>query len=140
MGQTEKETRRLINLDRHGVAIQGYDPVAYFTVNQATKGKESIQFVHDKAIYYFATESHRERFAREPQKYIPQFGGYCAWAVSKNELAKIDPKAFQIVDGKLLLQYNLSIRDRFSKDTPGNYKKAVEFWPGLVEKKGKLPE
>ncbi len=76
-------------------------------------------------------------FNADPAKYKPQFGGYCAYGVSRNKLVEIDVNAFQFVDGKLLLQYSKGVRDDFNKDQNGNLTKANANWPALVEKKGK---
>ncbi len=130
----------LQNLDRKGVALQGYDPVAYFTENQAVKGSADHAAAYRGATYHFASATNEATFKADPAKYEPQFGGYCAWAVSNGYTAKIDPDAFAIVDGRLLLQYSKSIREKFAKDTSGNLKKADENWPKLVEKKGKTME
>jgi YHS domain-containing protein len=127
----------LVNVNWSGVAIKGYDPVAYFTDGKAVKGDSKFQSTDKSAIYYFASADHKAAFDKDPSKYEPQFGGFCAYAVSKNSTAAITPEAFQIVDGRLLLQYDLDIRETFSKDTAGNLKKADANWPGIVEKKGK---
>lgn len=127
----------LVNLNGSGVAIKGYDPVAYFTDNKAVKGDAQFQSSANGAIYYFASAEHKATFEADPSKYEPQFGGFCAWAVSQGYTASIDPNAFQIVDGRLLLQYSLGVRKDFSRDTAGNLKKADANWPGIVEKKGK---
>ncbi len=127
----------LVNTDRSGVGIKGYDPVAYFTDNKAVKGDPKFQSSANGVIYYFATAEHKAAFDANPAKYEPQFGGFCAWAVSQGYSASIDPNAFQIVDGRLLLQYSLGVRKDFSKDSAGNLKKADTNWPSLVEKKGK---
>ncbi len=130
------QTKTLLNLDKTGVAIQGYDPVAFFTDNKPVKGKPEIVLKRDGAIYFFASKEHKELFARDPAKYEPSFGGYCAYGVSRNKLVDIDVDAFQIVDGRLLLQYSRGVRNDFNKDTKGNLTKAEANWPGLVEKKG----
>lgn len=129
--------QNLLNLNRNGVAVKGYDPVGYFTDGKALKGDPQFQSTHAGAIYLFATADHKETFDKEPEKYAPQFGGYCAWAVSQGYTANIDPEAFQIVDGRLLLQYSLDVRKNFSKDTSGNLKKADINWPKIVEKMGR---
>lgn len=131
------ENKTLLNLDKEGVAIQGYDPVAFFTEGKPVKGKPEFVGKKDGAVYLFASKEHRDLFLKEPTKYEPQFGGYCAYGASKNKLAPIDVEAFQIVDGKLLMQYSKGIRDDFNKDTKGNLSKATTNWPGLVEKNGK---
>jgi YHS domain-containing protein len=131
------QTKTLLNLDKSGVAIQGYDPVAFFTNHQPVKGNPAVASKRDGAIYFFATKEHRELFDNDPAKYEPAFGGYCAYGVSRNRLVEIDVNAFQIVDGHLLLQYSKGVRNDFNKDTRGNLTKAEGNWPGLVAKKGR---
>jgi YHS domain-containing protein len=131
------ENKSILNLNKTGVAIQGHDPVAFFTDNKPVKGKPEFVARHGGATYLFATKEHRDSFKADPAKYEPAFGGYCAFGVSKNRLIEIDVDAFQIVDGKLLLQYSKGIREDFNKDAKGNLTKANANWPGLVEKKGK---
>ena len=131
------ENKSLLNLDKSGVAIQGYDPVAFFTDGRPVKGDSKFLAKHDGAIYFFASKEHKDMFNLEPAKYEPSFGGYCAYGVSRNKLVEIDVDAFQIVDGRLLLQYSKGVRDDFNKDRNGNLAKANANWPGLVEKKGK---
>jgi YHS domain-containing protein len=131
------QTKTLLNLDDSGVAIQGCDPVAFFTDNKPVKGDPKYVSKHDGAIYLFTSKEHKDMFNANPVKYEPVFGGYCAYGVSRNKLVEIDVDAFQIVDGKLLLQYSKSVRDNFNKDQAGNLARANANWPGLVEKKGK---
>jgi YHS domain-containing protein len=129
--------KTLVNVDRSGVAIKGYDPVAYFTDKKAVKGNAQLQSNVGGVIYYFASAENKAAFDADAAKYQPQFGGFCAWAVSRGYTAPIDPNAFQIVNGRLLLQYSLKVRTDFSLDTEGNLKKADANWPSIVEKKGK---
>jgi YHS domain-containing protein len=131
------QTKTLLNLNQTGVAIQGYDPVAFFTDNKPVKGDPKFLAKRDGAIYFFASKAHKELFIKDPVKYEPVFGGYCAYGVSRNKLVEIDVKAFQIVNGKLLLQYNKGVRDDFNEDTKGNLAKADANWSALVAKKGK---
>jgi YHS domain-containing protein len=131
------QPRTLLNLDKAGVAIQGYDPVAFFTDHKPVRGRVEFASKHDDATYLFSSREHKELFEKEPAKYEPVFGGYCAYGVSRNKLVEIDVDAFQIVDGRLILQYSKSVRNDFNKDTQGNLAKAQQNWPGLVEKKGK---
>jgi len=133
----QTSTKTLVNVDSTGVAIQGYDPVAFFTDNKPVKGDQKFLVKHDGAIYFFATKEHKDLFKENAAKYEPEYGGYCAYGVSKNKLVEIDVDAFQIVDGKLLLQYSKGIRDDFNEDTKGNLAKADANWTGLVAKKGK---
>src|SRR5215472_17509868 len=131
------QTKTLLNLDKNGVAIQGSDPVAFFTDGKPVKGKPELAARHNGALYYFASKEHRDLFKADPTKYEPAFGGYCAYGVSRNKLVEIDVEAFQIVDGRLLLQYSKGVRDDFNKDTKGDLSKADANWPVLLEKKGK---
>jgi YHS domain-containing protein len=131
------EGKTLINVDKSGLAVQGYDVVAYFTDGKPVKGAPQFTSSHGGGTYQFASAEHKAAFDKDPMKYAPQFGGFCAWAVSKNSTAKIEPDAFQVVNGRLLLQYDKSIRSKFNKDTTGNLAKADANWPGLVAKKGK---
>jgi len=131
------QTKTLLNLKKNGLALQGFDPVAYFTENKPVKGKPEFKSTHLGATYYFASEENKTRFDKEPEKYEPAYGGFCAYGVSRNKLVEIDPEAFQIVDGRLLLQYSKAVRNDFNKDTQGNLAKANANWSGLVESKGK---
>jgi len=131
------QSKALLNLDKNGLALQGYDPVAFFTQNKAVKGKLEFRSTHQGAIYYFATAENKARFDQAPAKFEPAFGGFCAYGVSHNKLVGIDPEAFQIVDDRLLLQYSKSVRNDFNKEAQGNLAKAKAYWPGLVESKGK---
>jgi len=131
------QSKALLNLDKTSVAIQGYDPVAFFTENKPVKGKPEFVARHGGATYFFASKENRDAFKAEPAKYEPAFGGYCAYGVSRGKLVEIDVDAFQIVDGRLLLQYSKGVRNDFNKDAKGNLAKADGNWPGLVEKKGK---
>ena len=129
--------KTLLNVDKSGVGIKGYDPVAYFTDNQPIKGSAQFQIDSNGVTYHFASARSKAVFDANPGKYEPQFGGFCAWAVSQGYTAPIDPNAFQVVNGRVLLQYSLSVRKQFSQDTEGNLRKADANWPAIVEKKGK---
>jgi len=128
---------QLLNLDRTGVGIQGYDPVAFFTDQKPVKGNPQFQSDYNGAKYYFASAEHKALFDKEPSKYEPQFGGYCAYGVSHGGKAPIKIEAWQVVNGRLLMQYDLSVKDDFNKDQQGTLKNADQNWPGLVDKYGK---
>ncbi len=113
-------------------AIEGYDPVAYFTEEQPVKGKDEYSFEYNGGVFKFASAENLALFTANPEKYAPQYGGYCAYAVSEGYTAKIDPDAWTIVDDKLYLNYNQSIRKRWSKDIPGRIAKANENWPKVL--------
>lgn len=128
--------KRLLNLNDQGVAIQGYAPVAFFTVKAPVKGKMEFTSEFNGARYWFHSVKSKSQFDSEPARYEPQFGGYCAYGVSRAALAPIQIEAWQIVDGRLLMQKNPGIRDDFNEDAAGNLKKAGN-WPKLIEKKGR---
>jgi YHS domain-containing protein len=129
--------KTLVNVDRSGVGIRGYDPVAYFTDGKAEKGFPQFSSTADGVTYLFTSADHKAAFDANPSKYEPRFGGYCAYGVSRGSLVEIDPSAFQIVNGELLLQYSKGIMVKFNKDAAANLQKADQNWPTLLEKKGK---
>jgi YHS domain-containing protein len=116
------------------LAIKGYDAVAYFTEGKAVKGKKEHSFEWQDAVWRFASREHLEQFQADPEKYAPQYGGYCAWAVSQGETADIDPEAWKIVDGKLYMNYNQKIQKQWEEDIPGFIASADEQWPKLLSK------
>lgn len=128
----------LVNRSKEGVALQGYDPVAYFTDGKPVKGIAKYSVRHHGATYYFASDEHRQMFLAEPAKYEPQFGGYCGYAASINKLSPISPEYWEIIDGRLVLQHNQKAWDLWHKDVPGNLMKADANWPGLVARNGTL--
>lgn len=115
-----------------GVAVAGHDPVAYFTEGRPVAGQKSIALSHNGAQWWFASEANREAFRRAPERYAPQFGGYCAWAVSQGYTAPIDPRAWTIREGKLYLNYDLSVQRDWEKDIPGNIAKGERNWPQIL--------
>lgn len=127
----------LVNTDNHGLALQGYDPVAYFTDSKPVKGKAEFSAQYKGATYHFASAEHKKMFEENPAKYEPQFGGYCGYAASINKISPISPDFWQVLDGRLVLQHNQKALGLWEKDVPGNLKKADANWPGLVEKNGK---
>ena len=120
-----------VNKNSSGVAIKGYDPVAYFTDGKAVKG--SPQFTHQwqGAVWQFASAAHRDDFAATPDKYAPQYGGYCAYGVSQNHTAPIDPEAWTIIDHKLYLNYSQGVKKTWSQDIPKYLQEAEKNWPSL---------
>lgn len=118
-----------------GVAVGGYDPVAYFTEKKPVKGNPAVSHDHEGAKYYFTSEANRDAFKAEPAKYAPQYGGYCAWAVSQGYTAHGDPNAWTVHNGKLFLNYNQSVKTNWEKDIPGNVSKGDAEWPKVIGKK-----
>lgn len=117
----------------HGIAIKGYDPVAYFTDNKPVKGTAAYKFAYEGVTYEFASEAHRKAFVATPEKYAPQFGGFCAYGTAAGHKADIDPAAFTIVDGKLYLNYSTKVREIWKQDVPGYIHKADEAWPAVSQ-------
>lgn len=113
---------------RNGLALDGYDPVAYQTEQRATPGSAAFTTTHEGAVYRFASEASRAAFEADPARYLPAYGGYCAYGMARGYRAKIDPRAFTVVNGRLYLNYSLEVRDRWSKDIPGYLQKADANW------------
>lgn len=113
--------------------IKGYDTVAYFTDNKAVKGSKNFSFKYQGGTFLFKSKENLELFTANPEKYVPQYGGWCAYAAAQDPaiLAKIDPEIFTIVDGKLYLNYSRKVNDKWVKDIPGYIKKADKNWPKL---------
>lgn len=113
------------------VAVQGYDPVVYFKDGQPGKGSKEFTAQYKGAIFRFVSADNRDVFLGDPEKYAPQYGGYCAWAVSQGYHAKGDARFWKIVDGKLYLNYSASVQRKWEGDIPGFIAKADETWPDL---------
>jgi hypothetical protein len=114
-----------------GVAIEGTDPVAYFSAGRPTPGSSDFEHEWMGATWRFVSAENRDRFAADPEQYAPQYGGYCAWAVSQGYTAKIDPEAWRIVDGRLYLNYSPAVQSQWQSDVPGNIAKADANWPKI---------
>lgn len=121
--------------DFFGKAIKGYDTVAYFTQGEAIKGDSDFAYEWNGSKWYFSTQQHLDQFMQNPEKYAPQYGGYCAWAVSQGYTAKVDPQVWRIYDGKLYLNYSKSVQSSWLKDIPGNIAKGDTNWPNLLSGK-----
>src|SRR6266436_8856729 len=124
----------LVNVDQNGVALQGYDPVTYFTDGRPAKGSQEFAASYNGAIYYFASAEHKAQFEKEPGKYAPSFGGFCAFAVSRGTTAPTSVDAFQIINGHLVLQNNKDVLKRWQEDPKGNFEKAEANWREIVQK------
>ena len=117
--------------------IDGYDPVAFFTDNKPVKGDAKFQYKFDDAIYYFASQEHLDLFRANPEKYMVQFGGWCAYAVSLGRIAPIDVNTFSIVNGRLVIQHNARAVAGWNKDVQGNLVLADKYWPNVAASGGK---
>lgn len=120
-----------VNVDKNDVAIDGYDPVAYFTRSEPKKGSPKYTAGYKDAIYYFSSAKNRNSFRKAPEKYAPVYGGYCAMGVALNKKLDADPTAWKIVDGKLYLNLNKKIQKRWIEDIPGNLETATENWQDI---------
>lgn len=119
-------------LTEDGLALQGYDPVAYFTEGAPRSGDPAISLDWAGARWLFASPENRAAFEADPTAYAPQYGGYCAWAAAEGSLAPIDPDAWTIVEGKLYLNYSRSVQRRWEGDIPGNISRADANWPRIA--------
>ncbi len=117
---------------RNGLALSGYDAVAYFTESKAVKGDPRFEHRWSGVRWRFASAAHRDAFALSPEKYAPQYGGYCAYAASRNYAAPTDPEAWKVVDGKLYLNYSKEVRELWEKEIPEAIGRADRNWPGAL--------
>lgn len=114
-----------------GLAIGGYDPVAYFTKGEPRRGDAAFEADWNGATWRFASAENRDRFLSDPETLAPQYGGFCAYAVSENYLASIDPDAWTIHEGRLYLNYSRRVRRTWSRDIPGRVARGDANWPAL---------
>ena len=114
-----------------GIALEGHDLVAFFTDSKATKGDPQIRATHDGATYLFASKAHKDTFLKSPEKYLPEYGGYCAVGASLGVLLPVDISTWKIHEGKLYLNFSANIAGMFAKDIEGTLKKADANWPKL---------
>jgi len=114
-----------------GVAISGADPVAYFELGEARQGEAEHSYQWRGAEWRFINADHRERFADDPEKYAPEYGGWCAWAAAQGHAASTTPEAWKIVEGDLYLNYNANIQAKWERDIEGFIEKADANWPDI---------
>jgi len=117
--------------EEDGVAIRGYDPIAYFAEMKPVKGLAEFHAEYQGSTFYFSTATNRDRFTMQPDKFAPQYGGYCAFGMAKGYKAVIAPDAFTVVGDKLYLNYSESVRSQWKLDIPGYIRKAHENWPDV---------
>ena len=118
----------------HSQAIKGYDPVAYFNEGKAVKGSEQYSFKWKDATWLFSSKENLASFSSDPEKYAPQYGGYCAYGLSEGHKAPTDPNAWTIIDGKLYFNYSLKVKEMWIKNTAQRIEMADKNWPGLKDK------
>lgn len=117
--------------EKDGVAIRGHDPVAYFKDGKPVKGSTEHRVEHKGSTFLFASKANRDAFAAEPDKYAPQYGGFCAFGTAGGYKAAVDPAAFTVVNGKLYLNYNRDVQKQWRADVPGFVGKADRQWPAV---------
>lgn len=135
-GQSQADAARPINTlgSSDGVAIGGYDPVAYFRDGGPRPGKPEFSVRHGGAIWRFASAEHKALFEADPRRYLPAYGGFCAYGTSRGYLVKIEPEAWSIVDGRLYLNYDLGVRETWLGRTKTYIARADGNWPRLTAK------
>ena len=129
------------NIDNGGIfssgtkaVIKGYDPVAYFKQSNAVKGDKSISSNYEGGTFHFSSEENKALFDANPKRYVPQYGGFCAYALAKNDLVSVDPTVWAIEDGKLYLNYNKSIGKDWEQNKASYIPQANKNWPALKQK------
>jgi len=124
-----------VNVTAEGVAIKGYDPVAYFTEQMPVKGSADFEYLWSGAKWRFATAEHRDLFKAYPEKYAPKYGGYCAYAVSKGKIVDIDPEAWTVFEHRLYLNVSKDVRSLWEKDREEYIRKADANWPRMLRER-----
>jgi YHS domain-containing protein len=128
------DTKPAIFAER-GIAVGGYDLTSYFTgAGTPVKGVPQFAATHQGATYHFANAANRDAFRASPARYLPQYGGYCAWAVSQGYTAPGRPQHYKVVNGKLYLNFNGSIQNKWARDIPGHISSANNNWPKALTK------
>lgn len=117
-----------VNVDRNGLGLKGYDAVAYQTEQRAVEGSAAFTAAHQGVTYRFSSAANRDAFTAEPDRYLPAYGGFCAFGVSRGYKVKIEPDAFTVVDGRLYLNYDKGVQERWLKDISGYIAKADSNW------------
>ncbi len=123
-----------VNVDQTGLAIRGYDPVAYFTDSVAVIGDPNFTAIYERAAYHFASAAHRDMFVADPEKYLPQFGGFCAVGAAHERKANGDPTLWSIVDGKLYFNVNPKVNEMFHQNPAGNISQAGGNWSAIKDR------
>ncbi len=119
---------------KSGIAINGYDPVAYFKEDKPVKGDENLSFKWNDATWLFSNQQNLDSFKLNPLKFAPQYGGYCAYGMSEGHKAPTEPDAWTIVNGKLYLNYNIKVKSYWNKDQVKRIENADKNWPAIKNK------
>ena len=136
LSQAEAQSKRHLNLNKSGVAIKGYDAVSYFTKKGPTPGRSNLSYNYNGVVYYFSSKENKMKFVSDPEQYIPQYGGWCAYAMGKEgEKVSINPRYFKIIDGKLYLFFKNTffntLKD-WNKDEERLHKQAEKHWQKIA--------
>jgi hypothetical protein len=129
--------KELVNTDTQGLALEGYDPVAFHTQQAAVMGDGGITSTFRGATYRFASTEHKRLFDAAPEKYVPAYGGFCAMGVAMGQLYPVEIRTWRVVEGRLILNKSAEVREMFDANRDGNIGRADASWPKLVEAKGK---
>jgi hypothetical protein len=129
--------KELVNTDTQGLALEGYDPVAFHTQQAALMGDGGITSTFRGAVYRFASPEHKAMFDAAPEKYVPAYGGFCAMGVAMGQLHPVEIKTWRIVEGRLILNKSGEVREMFDANHDANVARADANWPKLVEAKGR---
>ncbi|HVE55375.1 MAG TPA: YHS domain-containing (seleno)protein [Pyrinomonadaceae bacterium] len=132
---TTSEGVKKINTTAENIAIKGFDTVAYFSAEKAIEGNPQYSFIWNGAKWYFSSAENMEKFKAAPEQFAPQFGGYCAWAVSKGYTANGDPNAWKVVDGKLYLNYNQQVKEKWEAEQQKLIEDGKKNWEEFKKKK-----
>ncbi|MEM8875712.1 MAG: YHS domain-containing (seleno)protein [Planctomycetota bacterium] len=130
----QQATSERVNTDKTGLALNGYDPVSYFVDDAPKKGDFQIAAKHDGAVYWFTSEANKRKFESNPEKYLPEFGGYCAFGVSLGRKFNGDPNAYLIHEGKLYLNISPAIQEKFVSDIAGYLTAAEAKWTSIRDR------
>jgi YHS domain-containing protein len=128
-----KSSINAVNVDESRLAIKGYDPVAYFTEGKPVKGNSQFSAEYLGATYYFSSAKHESLFKDKPEKYAPQYGGYCAFGVSKEYKFDIEPEAWAVVDDKLYLNLNKKVQSRWTGNQDELIVEANDIWTKIID-------
>ena len=134
-GINRTESFKQINTTAENVAVRGFDTVAYFKAQNAVAGDPKFSYLWNGAKWYFSSAENMEKFKAAPETYAPQFGGYCSFAVSKGYTADGDPQAWKIVGGKLYLNYNLQVKEKWETEQEKLIETGEKNWTEFKKKK-----
>ena len=121
--------------DMNGRALKGYDAVAYHLERKPRKGSEDFAFEWKGATWWFSSAENRDKFVADPERWAPQYGGYCAWGIAKDRVVGINPTIFRIFDDKLYLNLNMKVHKEWLESRHGFIARADEKWPNILELK-----